>query len=105
MNKHDVTITRYFYFWCERCSTRITVETEVPADAPDGDPQYGFAMADGVGVVVSRDHVSVALNCPACEGQLHDLDEMLARGNVPYHDSRESSMLHTAWRKEIVDGS
>jgi len=25
--------TRYFTFWCERCPTRVTVETDVPADA------------------------------------------------------------------------
>lgn len=47
-------MTRYFYFWCERCPTRITVETEAPPSALDGEPEYTFAGSEGVGLAQAR---------------------------------------------------
>jgi len=130
---------RYFFFWCERCPTRITVETEVSALALDGEPEYAFAESEGVGLVraawrtaladvraqlvdvrfhhatparleeslTTLDRVLRALEnrvadlCPACGAQLHDLDDLLARGIVPYHENHESSNLHAAWRRQV----
>jgi hypothetical protein len=103
--------SRYFYFWCVRCPTRITVETEAPGIAgADGEPEYAFAESEWVGqaavVVGGEEHLCPADRCPACEGQLHDLDDLLARGLVPYHEDKDSSELHAAWRKEeAIDGS
>ena len=71
--------TRYFYFWCERCPTRITIDTDVPASSEYPDPEYTFAT-DGVALFQARpakpcdDGLEVADLCPACGGQLLDLD-------------------------------
>ena len=89
---------RTFWFWCPRCPTRITVETEVSYD------EYTFALADGVGLVQARqavdgdDGLEVSTLCPACGAGLEDLDDLLARQIVPYHDAPNSSRLHAAWR-------
>ena len=104
-------MSRYFYFWCVRCPTRITVETEVPASSQYPDPEYSFAAAECVAAYRARppvpndDGLESADLCPACGSQLWDLDELLARGIVPYHENHESSKLHAAWRKEeATDG-
>ena len=95
--------TRYFFFWCECCPTRITVETEVAAAAPAGEPEYSFAESEWVGLAVVRepkpgdDGLEVADLCPACAGNLCDLDDLFARGILPYHDSKDAPGLHAEW--------
>lgn len=99
---------RCFWFWCERCPTRVTVETEVPTSSTYPDPEYTFAESDGVGLVRVRepvpndDGLETADLCPACGAQLHDLDDLLARGRVPYHERLETSKLHAAWRATLA---
>jgi hypothetical protein len=95
--------TRYFSFWCERCPTRITVETEAPPDDPSGGPEYSFAELNWVGLVQVRspspgdDGLEVADLCPSCAGQLRDLDDLLGRQIVPYHELKDSPRLHAEW--------
>ncbi len=97
---------RYFYFWCERCPTRITVETEAPPDAPDGEPEYTFAESNGVGLAEARpsapgdDGLEVADLCPACSSPLHDVDDLTARGVIPRFKS-DMRELHTNWRAKV----
>lgn len=89
-------MTRYFYFWCERCPTRITIATEVPASAPDGEPEY-----NGGSYVAVASTCDVADLCPACAGQLHDLDTLVAHNEVKLTitDAREE---HAAWRARRI---
>lgn len=89
---------RYFYFWCVNCPTRITVETEVPEVAPAGQPQYDFAMFEWVGQVQVGDTRKRADRCPACGGQLWDVDELAARGDIPLNTF--TAEAHAAWRRE-----
>ena len=104
--------TRYFYFWCERCPTRITIETEVPsvAVAPEGEPAYSFAVWDGVGLARAceprgpgDDGLVVADLCPACGSELHDLDDLMARGLVRLDDDSAEHITkeHAAWRARV----
>ena len=99
---------RYFYFWCEHCPTRITVETEVPPSAPNGEPEYSFAESEGVGLAEARpvtptdDGLEVADLCPACGSPLHDVDDLTARGKIPRFDS-DMRAIHAHWRTEIND--
>ena len=92
---------RYFYFWCERCPTRITIETEVPAASPGDELEYTFA--DFVGLAQVRaptptdDGTEGATLCPACGGVLHDMDELVARDEVPVPFSC-SAEAHATWR-------
>ena len=92
---------RYFFFWCERCPTRVRVETELPAAASGDDPEYSFATSEWVGqahVVVSGDDYLVpADRCPACGGQLHDLDQLVCQGDVPPNTFTPEA--HAAWRE------
>ena len=99
--------TRYFYFWCERCPTRITIETEAPPDAPKGEPEYSAAGFNGVGLArahepmsANDDGLEVADLCPACGSQLHDLDDLTSRGEVPRFES-DTRELHTNWRAKV----
>ena len=103
-------MTRYFYFWCERCPTRITVETEAPPSALDGEPEYTFAGSEGVGLAQARavtptdDGLEVADLCPACSSPLHDLDDLVARGDVRLDASAERvTKAHAAWRARMQD--
>jgi hypothetical protein len=95
--------TRFFSFWCENCPTRITVETEVQAVMPDGEPTYDFAETEWVGQVQTRmptladDGYEPARHCPACAHELCDLDSLLAVGSVPYHESEDSPRVHAEW--------
>ncbi len=98
---------RYFYFWCERCPTRVTVETEAPVGAPDGEPQYISPDDDGVGSVQTRaptahdDGMEAAHLCPACGSQLHDVDSLVAYGLVPAGTlASEAGEAHARWREE-----
>jgi len=91
--------TRYFYFWCERCPTRITVETDVPATSQYPDPEYTFST-DGVALFQAKpptptdDGLEVADRCPACGGQLCDLDDLILFGHVPVHDAEQHPAQH-----------
>jgi hypothetical protein len=100
-------VTRYYYFWCERCPTRVTVETEAPVGAPDGEPQYACPADDGVGAVQTRtptahdDGMESAQMCPACGAQLRDLDSLVTYGEVPASTlASEASEAHAKWREE-----
>jgi len=102
-------LTRYFYFWCERCPTRVTVETEAPYEAPGGEPQYICPDDDGVGSVQTRaptahdDGMEAAHLCPACGGRLHDLDGLVTCGLVPMNALTSDAAdreAHAKWREE-----
>jgi len=102
---------RYFYFWCERCPTRITVETEVPSAAPEGEPEYTFAGSDGVGLAHVRavtptdDGLEIADLCPACGSPLHDLDDLMAREIVRLDTIIVDRIAesHAKWRTTMQD--
>jgi hypothetical protein len=91
---------RYFYFWCENCPTRITIETEVPAASADGDPEYTFASHVGLARVREPtphdDGTEMADLCPACGSLLHDVDELVAYGDVPPNCGTPDA--HAIWR-------
>ena len=97
-----MSCSRYFYFWCVRCPTRITVETEVPASEFPG--EFGlFAPADAE-TEETRSGYASGDRCPACHGKLHNLDELVAQGLVS--QTCTTSEAHAAWRKEMAaDGS
>lgn len=66
--------TRHFGAWCERCSTRLYLQTEerredasrnVDADTPGLDMEMNT-------------------RCPVCQGELHCLDFLVAGGCVPH---------------------
>lgn len=99
--------SRYFYFWCSNCPTRVTVETEVPAAADYPDPHYHFAMSEGVGSArvapaePGDDGLVTADLCPACDHPLHDLDDLTARQEVPYHDDSQTPQVHAEWLAKV----
>lgn len=102
---------RYFYFWCERCPTRITVETEVPPGQFYPLPEYNFAESEWVGLAQARpptsgdDGLEAASLCPACGGQLHDWDDLAGRETIPYCDEKDVSKVHADWREKVRKGT
>jgi hypothetical protein len=96
--------TRYFYFWCCNCPTRITVETEVPATSAYPEPEYIFAESEGVGLVRVREEVpgddglEVADLCPTCGSQLFDVDDLAARGLIPLNSITPETQA--AWHRK-----
>jgi hypothetical protein len=97
---------RRFTFWCARCPTRVTVETEVPPSSSYPDPEYSFASSEGVAAcrvhpaVPGDDGLVTADLCPACGSQLHDLDELVALGEVP--PNTFTAEAHAAWRGKVA---
>lgn len=102
--------TRYFFFWCPICPTRIRVETDVDPAADFPDPHYHFAFSEGVAAVRVKpatehdDGLETADLCPACNNPLDDLDELLARRLVPYHDAKDTPAVHAAWLAKVRAG-
>lgn len=73
--------TRYFGFWCNKCPTRVSVETE--SDKPDAQPYYGEQ------------------ECPSCfDGKLVDTDILCGSSEIPYHDEKDSAQVHAEWLKK-----
>lgn len=101
--------TRYFFFWCANCPTRVTVETDVPAAADYPDPHYHFACSEGVAAFQARapvendDGLETADLCPACNQPLHDLDYLLATREVPYHETKNTAAVHAAWLVKVKE--
>ena len=100
---------RRFSFWCERCPTRITVETEVPYSAPNDEPQYIGPSFDGVSLVRVQepipgdDGIEIAELCPACGSRLHVLDDLVVFGHVRLITGDEDfSKRHAEWRDSLL---
>lgn len=94
------SVTRYFYFWCEKCPTRIHLQTEVQQAAPDGQPTYDFAESEWVG---QCEQGHVADRCPACGGPLRDTDDLVAREYLPLKgwDPEREPELHAIVREAL----
>jgi hypothetical protein len=89
---------RYFYFWCARCPTRVTVETEVLPSSTYSDPEYAGAV-DGVASYQARqpttndDGMEIADLCPACGGQLWELGDV--------SPNNRTADAHAEWRRKV----
>lgn len=99
--------TPRFSFWCPKCPTRVSVQTEVDPAADYPDPHYHFALSEGVRVrpeTESDDGLETADLCPACGSPLDDLDDLTARGLVPYHGDGDAPAVHAAWLEKVKAG-
>lgn len=94
--------TRYFSFWCERCPTRVVVETD--------NPTYIGAHLGVASIRVDvgdEPIVAASTRCPACGSQLYNLEDLVSFREVPIHDKTDTAKEHAAWRerqKEEGDG-
>src|ERR1700674_372710 len=95
---------RQYGFWCSACPTRIHLETEVKAGARRGEPTYDFAESEWVGGVLLNGDWIAADKCPACHGQLFDVDSLAAHGALPLTgwSEQDESALHKKWRESIA---
>lgn len=67
--------TSFFAFWCRRCPTRVSIDSEAPTELPFIDV------------------------CPVCDGEMAPLDLLTGAAIVPYanQSAKTASELHAEW--------
>ena len=89
-------MTRGFSAWCERCATRVSIATEETAD----EARNVDAHTPGLDMAAN-------MPCPSCEGKLHDLDTLVAHGEVVPITGwmiETEARVHAAWRASVARG-
>lgn len=85
-------MTRHFAAWCERCATRVSLATEETED-----------VSRNVDALTPGADLQSFLPCPACEGQLRDLDDLTARREVPgIWPAMDEADVHRQWRERLA---
>lgn len=95
--------TRHIMVWCERCPTRITISTEVPVASVHPNPEYTCFVSEGVALALAHpptaadDGLVITDRCPACGGELHDVDELRMRNELGDFRYDESPQVQARW--------